>query len=162
MPWGPSTKLFYYNSAMLKKVGATPADLNTWSGVLEVARKMKQQGVSKYPISWSWAQAEALICDYAQVLGAFGGSFTDDGGKLDVNNAAGVEALTWMKKTLDEGLSNPGSTTFLEDDVSKSMAQGGHGVLAELGLDVPRSERPEHLQDRRRERRASHPGGTDG
>jgi multiple sugar transport system substrate-binding protein len=124
VPWGPSTKLFYYNSEMLKKVGATPADLNTWSGVLDVARKLKQQGVSKYPIAWSWAQAEALICDYAQILGAFGGSFTDASGKLAVNDKAGVEALTWMKKTLDEGLSNPGSTTFLEDDVSKSMAQG--------------------------------------
>jgi len=124
VPWGPSTKLFYYNSAMLKKVGATPADLNTWSGVLDVARKLKRQGISQYPISWSWAQAEALICDYAQMLGAFGGSFTDGAGKLAVNNAAGVQALTWMKKTLDEGLTNPGSTTFLEDDVSKSMAQG--------------------------------------
>jgi multiple sugar transport system substrate-binding protein len=124
VPWGPSTKLFYYNSDMLKKVGATPADLDTWSGVLDVARKLKQQGVSKYPIAWSWAQAEALICDYAQLLGAFGGSFTDADGKLAVNDKAGVEALTWMKKTLDDGLSNPGSTTFLEDDVSKSMAQG--------------------------------------
>jgi multiple sugar transport system substrate-binding protein len=124
VPWGPSTKLFYYNSAMLKKVGATPADLNTWSGVLDVARKLKTQGVSKYPIAWSWAQAEALICDYAQLLGAFGGSFTDSSGKLNVNDKAGVEALTWMKKSLDEGLTNPGSTTFLEDDVSKSMAQG--------------------------------------
>jgi multiple sugar transport system substrate-binding protein len=124
VPWGPSTKLFYYNSDMLKKVGATPEDLNTWSGVLDVARKLKKQGVSKYPIAWSWAQAEALICDYAQLLGAFGGTFTDDSGKLVVNNKAGVEALTWMKKTLDEGLTNPGSTTFLEDDVSKSMAQG--------------------------------------
>ncbi len=124
VPWGPSTKLFYYNAAMLKKVGATPEDLDTWSGVLDVARKLKQQGVSKYPIAWSWAQAEALICDYAQLLGAFGGSFTDSSGKLAVNDEAGVQALSWMKRTIDDGLTNPGSTTFLEDDVSKSMAQG--------------------------------------
>jgi multiple sugar transport system substrate-binding protein len=124
VPWGPSTKLFYYNSEMLKKVGATPADLDTWDGVLDVARKLKQQGISKYPIAWSWAQAEALICDYAQLLGSFGGSFTDSSGKLAVNDEAGVQALTWMKKTIDDGLTNPGSTTFLEDDVSKSMAQG--------------------------------------
>lgn len=123
-PWGPSTKMFYYNTAMLKKVGATPGDVKTWDGVLEVARKLKAAGVSKYPIAWSWAQAEALICDYAQLLGAFGGEFTDDQGNLVINNKQGVQTLTWMKKTIDEGLTNPASTTFLEDDVSKTMAQG--------------------------------------
>lgn len=123
-PWGPSTKLFFYNTAMLEKVGAKPSDLQTWDGVLEVARKIKDAGVAKYPIAWSWAQAEALICDYAQLLGAFGGEFTDDEGNLIINNEAGVKTLEWMKQTIDEGLTNPASTTFLEDDVSKTMAQG--------------------------------------
>jgi multiple sugar transport system substrate-binding protein len=124
VPWGPSTKLFFFNKAMLAKVGATDADVTTWDGVLAVAKKLKDAGVVKYPLSWSWAQAEALICDYADILGAFGGSFTDDSGKLDVNSAAGVQALTWMKKTIDDGLTDPASLTFLEDDTDKSMASG--------------------------------------
>jgi multiple sugar transport system substrate-binding protein len=124
MPWGPSTKLFFFNKAMLAKVGATGADVTTWAGVLSVAKKLKAAGVVKYPLSWSWSQAEALICDYAVLLGANGGSFTDSKGKLDVNNAAGVKALTWMKQTLDDGLTDPASLTFLEDDTDKSMAAG--------------------------------------
>ena len=124
VPWGPSTKLFYYNNEMVRKVGATPVDLQTWDGVLRVARKIKGAGLSKYPIAWSWSQAEALICDYAQLLGAFGGEFTDDEGNLVINNDAGVKTLKWMKQTIDDGLTNPASTTFLEDDVSKTMAQG--------------------------------------
>jgi multiple sugar transport system substrate-binding protein len=124
VPWGPSTKLFFYNKAMLAKVGATAADVTTWDGVLAVAKKLKDAGVVKYPLSWSWSQAEALICDYAVMLGSFGGQFTDSSGKLDVNNKAGVEALTWMKKTIDDGLTDPASLTFLEDDTDKSMAAG--------------------------------------
>ncbi len=124
VPMGPSTKLFFSNTDMVSKVGATEADLQTWEGVLGVARKIKAAGISEYPIAWSWAQAEALICDYAQLLGAFGGEFTDSSGKLVINDKAGVDALSWMKATLDEGLTNPGSTTFLEDDVSKALAQG--------------------------------------
>ncbi len=124
VPNGPATKLFYFNKEMVAAVGASEADLATWDGVLDVARKIKAKGLSEYPIAWSWAQAEALICDYAQLLGAFGGEFTDDEGKLILNNEAGVAALEWMIQTLDEGLSNPASTTFLEDDVSKAMAQG--------------------------------------
>jgi multiple sugar transport system substrate-binding protein len=124
VPNGPATKFFYFNKDMVAAVGASEADLASWDGVLDVARKIKDQGLSEYPIAWSWAQAEALICDYAQLLGAFGGEFTDDEGKLVINEGAGVEALEWMIQTLDEGLSNPASTTFLEDDVSKAMAQG--------------------------------------
>jgi multiple sugar transport system substrate-binding protein len=124
VPWGPSTKLFFFNKTMLAKVGATADDVKTWDGVLAVAKKLKAAGVVKYPLSWSWDQAEALICDYAVILGSFGGSFTDSSGKLDVNNAAGVEALTWMKKTITDGLTDPASLTFLEDDTDKSMAAG--------------------------------------
>lgn len=124
VPWGPSTKFLYYNKDMIAQVGATEADLNTWDGVLKVAQELKDQGIVQYPLAWSWQQAEAVICDYGQILGAFGGQFTDASGKLDVNNAVGVQALTWMKQTLDDGLSNPASTTFLEDDVQKTLAQG--------------------------------------
>jgi len=124
VPWGPSTKLFFYNKDMLAKVGATPDDLKTWDGVLAVAKKIKDAGIVQYPLAWSWSQAEALICDYAQLLGAFGGTFTDSSGKLIVNQGPGVQALTWMKKTIDDGLTDPASVTFLEDDTDKSMASG--------------------------------------
>ncbi|GAA4154671.1 extracellular solute-binding protein [Leifsonia shinshuensis] len=124
VPWGPSTKLFFYNKDMLAKVGAGPDDVKTWDGVLAVAKKLKDAGIVQYPISWSWSQAEALVCDYAELLGAFGGQFTDSSGKLAINKGAGVQALEFMKKSLDEGLTDPASTTFLEDDTDKSMAAG--------------------------------------
>jgi multiple sugar transport system substrate-binding protein len=124
VPWGPSTKLFYFNKDMVAAVGASDSDLTTWDGVLDVAAKIKAAGLVEYPLSWSWAQAEALVCDYAQLLGAFGGTFTDTDGKLIVNEKAGVDALTWMKKSIDDGLTDPASVTFLEDDVSKSIAAG--------------------------------------
>jgi multiple sugar transport system substrate-binding protein len=124
VPWGPSTKLFFYNKDMLAKVGATADDVKTWDGVLAVAKKIKDAGIVQYPLAWSWSQAEALICDYAQLLGAYGGQFTDSSGKLDINKGAGVEALAFMKKSIDEGLTDPASTTFLEDDTDKSMAAG--------------------------------------
>lgn len=124
VPWGPSTKLFFYNKDMLAKVGASADDVKTWDGVLAVAKKLKDAGVVQYPLAWSWAQAEALMCDYAVMLGAYGGQFTDDSGKLVINKGAGVQALEFMKKSIDEGLTDPASTTFLEDDTDKSMAAG--------------------------------------
>ncbi|MGH3319006.1 MAG: extracellular solute-binding protein [Streptosporangiaceae bacterium] len=124
VPWILDTKYFFYNTAMLKKAGASEKQLGTWDGVLEAARAVKRKGITKYPLIWSWSQAEALICDYTQLLGAFGGSFFDGAGKPAFNTGGGRKALEFMVSTLHEGLSNPNSVESLEDDVLKTFSQG--------------------------------------
>jgi len=124
VPWGMDTKFFYYNKTMLAKAGVDAASLDTWEGVLTAARALKSKGVIKYPLSWSWSQAEALICDYTQLLGAFGGTFLDGSGKLTINQGGGVDALKWMRQTIVDGLTNPASTTFLEAEVEKTLNNG--------------------------------------
>ena len=122
--WGPSTKFLYYNKDLVAAVGASEADLDTWDGVLMVAQRLKDSGRVKYPLAWSWGQSEDVVCDYGQLLGAFGGQFTDASGALAVNQPAGVQTLTWMTQTIDSGLTNPGSIAFLAPDVEKALAQG--------------------------------------
>ncbi|MFE9446261.1 extracellular solute-binding protein [Streptomyces sp. NPDC006602] len=124
VPWGMDTKFFYANEAILTKAGVDATSLDTWSGVLEAARKVKAKAGVKYPLAWSWSQAEALMCDYAQLVGAFGGSFLDSSGGLALNKGGAVTALEWMRKTITDGLTNPASTTFLEADVEKTMNNG--------------------------------------
>lgn len=123
-PSFPSTKLFYYNTDLMAKVGVTESDIATWDGVMAAAKAMVAKGVSKHPIAWSWAQAEAVICDFAQLLGAFGGTFTGADGKLNFNSAQGQQTLQFMVDTLKDGTSAPGSPTFLEDDVIKALQSG--------------------------------------
>jgi multiple sugar transport system substrate-binding protein len=90
---------------------------------VDAARAIKSAGVVTYPLIWSWAQAEALMCDYATLLGAFGGTFFD-GDKPTFNTGGGLEALEFMRMTLDEGLSNPASTESIEEDVRRVFSQG--------------------------------------
>ena len=65
-----------------------------------------------------------MICDYTPLLGAFDGTFLDDSGKPAFNTGGGVQALAFMKASLDEGLSNPASTESLEEDVRKTFSSG--------------------------------------
>src|SRR5947209_10335290 len=81
MPWILDTKYLYANGTMLKKAGVSPAELTSWDGVVGALKKIKAKGIVKYPWLGSWEQAEAVICDYAQLLGAFGGKFLDSSGK---------------------------------------------------------------------------------
>jgi multiple sugar transport system substrate-binding protein len=124
MPWILDTKYMYANGKMLKKAGVHPAELKTWNGVLAALKKIKASGQVKYPWLGSWSQAEAVVCDYAQLLGAFGGKFLDSSGKPAFASGGGLQALQFMRALLDQGLADPASTSSLEADVLKAFAQG--------------------------------------
>lgn len=130
VPWGLDTKFFYYNKKLLAKAGLEAGTLGTWAGVLDAAKALKKAGVVQYPLAWSWSQAEAIMCDFTQLVGAFGGSFIDASGNLTLNQGGAVDALAWMRQTIVDGLTNPASTTFLEADVEKTMnnAQAAFGL----------------------------------
>lgn len=130
VPWILDTKYLFFNDAHLAKGKVDAAQLDTWDGVLKAARALKAAGVSKYPLVWSWQQAEALICDYAQLLGAFGGTFLDATGKPAFHHGGGVQALEFMRQTIVDGVTNPTSTQSLEEDVRRVFSAG----QASMGL----------------------------
>jgi multiple sugar transport system substrate-binding protein len=123
VPWIPGGKVFFYNKEMLAKAGIAAKQMETWDGCVAAAGALKAKKIVQYPFMWSWSQAEALICDYTQLLGAFGGSFLDASGKPAWNTGGGLQALQWMVQSLENGLTNPASTKALEDDVKKSLLQ---------------------------------------
>lgn len=122
MPWILDTKYLYYNKAMLDKAGIkTPPA--SWQQVMDDAKVLKDKGIVKYPLVWSWSQAEALVCDYTTLVSGFDGSFYQNG-KLDFSTPASLKAVTLMKTSLDQGLSNPASREYLEEDVRKAFSNG--------------------------------------
>ena len=122
MPWILDTKYLYYNKAMLDKAGIKQLP-TTWQQVMDDAKIIKDKGIVKYPLVWSWSQAEALVCDYTTLVSGFGGQFYQNG-KLDFSTPASLKAVTLMKKSLDDGLSNPASREYLEEDVRKAFSNG--------------------------------------
>lgn len=122
MPWILDTKYLYYNKAMLAKAGITTPPA-TWADVEKQSEILKAKGIVKYPLVWSWSQSEALLCDYTTLVSAFKGDFYKDG-KLNFTNSGAMKAISYMKETLDKGLTNPNSREYLEEDVRKSFSNG--------------------------------------
>ncbi|MBP2169388.1 multiple sugar transport system substrate-binding protein [Erwinia toletana] len=122
MPWILDTKYLYYNKAMLAKAGITTPP-QSWQQVMEQSELLKQKGIVKYPLVWSWSQAEALICDYTTLVSAFGGQFYQNG-KLNFSSPASLQAVNYMKNSLDKGVTNPNSREYLEEDVRKAFSNG--------------------------------------
>jgi multiple sugar transport system substrate-binding protein len=117
MPWILDTKYLFYNKEMLEKAGIS-APPKTWSELVDQAKFIKDKGIIEYPIVWSWSQSEAMICDYALLTSAFGGSFLTDG-KPSFQSGGSLKAVEFMKDTLDKGLTNPSSREYLEEDVRR-------------------------------------------
>ncbi|HEX2998370.1 MAG TPA: extracellular solute-binding protein [Anaerolineales bacterium] len=123
MPWLMDVKYFMYNKDMLDKAGIS-APPKTWEELVDQAKIVKEKGIAEYPIIWSWNQKEGVVCDYAVLLYGNGGSFVDANGKPAFNDEKGVQALTWMKQTIDDGLSNPSSVSADENAVRDNFIAG--------------------------------------
>jgi len=123
MSWLMDVKYFMYNQDMLQKAGITNPP-TTWEELVDQAKTIKDKGVAEFPIIWSWNQKEGVVCDYAVLLFGNGGSFVDASGKPAFNNEKGVQALDWMKQTLDDGLSNPSSVSSDENAVEADFLAG--------------------------------------
>ncbi len=123
MPWLMDVKYFMYNKDILQKAGiSTPP--TTWEELVDQAKVIKQKGLVEYPIIWSWNQKEGVVCDFTVLLFGNGGAFVDASGAPAFNNDKGVQVLTWMKQTLDDGLSNPSSVASDENAVRDTFVAG--------------------------------------
>ena len=123
MPWILDTKYLFYNTEMLKKAGIAHPP-KTWAELEKDAAIIKQKKIVEFPIVWSWAQQEAVICDYTTLVAAYDGKFLDDSGKPAFQSGGGVDALKYMVDSTDKGLSNPHSKEYLEEDVRRVFSSG--------------------------------------
>ncbi len=129
MPWLMDVKYFMYNKDILSQAGfsAPPA---TWEELATQAKAIKDKGLVEYPIIWSWNQKEGVVCDFTFLLFGNGGAFLDSSGKPVFNNEKGVQVLTWMKKTIDDGLTNPSSVASDENAVETDFLAGKSAFAA--------------------------------
>ncbi|PUU89583.1 MULTISPECIES: ABC transporter substrate-binding protein [Halanaerobium] len=123
LPWLLDLEYFFYNEQILNEAGIENPP-TTWEEVVEQSKIIKEKGIVEYPMVWSWAQIEALICDWVTLLKGNNGEFFDENNKPAFNNEEGIETLTWMKETIDSGLTNPASLSANEEEVRRIFSQG--------------------------------------
>jgi multiple sugar transport system substrate-binding protein len=127
MPWILDTKYLFYNKEILTEAGISEPP-KTWADLLTQAQIIKDKGLLDHPIVWSWAQAEAAICDYTTLVSANGGSFLVDG-KPAFQSGGGLAALQYMVDSYNSGVTNPNSKEYLEEDVRR-VFQNGEAAFA--------------------------------
>lgn len=123
MPWLSDCKYLFYNKKMLAAAGYDNPP-KTWDELAAQAKAIKAKGIVKYPIVWSWSQAEAIVCDYTAISAGFGGKIIGDDGKPTLTDEGNKKALDFMYGTIKDGITNPKSREMLENDVLTAFVAG--------------------------------------
>jgi multiple sugar transport system substrate-binding protein len=126
LPSVASTRALFYNKELFSKAGIT-APPKTWDELLAAAKKISALGggVHGYgmPLGSEEAQAETSIFAYGA------GASWEDGGKMTIDTPEAKEALTFMKKMIDEGVTQPGPGATNRTPLLDVFIQGKIGMI---------------------------------
>ena len=125
---------FFYDEEMLKKAGFT-APPATWEEVAQQSLKIKQMGLSQYPLMLSMARESWLVEFLTAMVYSNGGRFTgDDGMALMADPKRGAhQALQWVVDAVQKHkIVSPACVEIGELNGLKSFTSGNH-AFAMLG-----------------------------
>lgn len=119
--WGSIGGMFY-RSDLLEEYGFAPPE--TYDELLEISRAITAEQPELTGFVWPGARAEALIQTWAEIFLGFGGQYYDEAGNCAINAPAGVEAVEFMRTTLDEGISPAATVTWNAEEARTRFVAG--------------------------------------
>jgi multiple sugar transport system substrate-binding protein len=134
LPWVAVHDTLFYNTDLMKKAGLDPTKLpqtiDDFDKVVHAIAKLGKddKGNRIWGYTTSTDRSELTANIFNAWLFNFGGDVLDADGKVIINNDAGVKALTYWKKLVDDGVMPAG---FAFRDQYNVMANGQTGGFSD-------------------------------
>ena len=129
VPTVASTRALFYNKTLFQQAGIT-APPKTWDELLDASKKISALGGGVYgygmPLGSEEAQAETSIWAYGA-----GASWEKDG-KMTIDTPEATEAVTFMKKMIDEKVTQPDPGATDRTPLLDVFIQGKIGMIEGL------------------------------
>lgn len=140
---------FLYDADMLQKAGfsAPPA---TWDELVTQSLKIKQMGLSSYPLMLSMARESWLIEFMSALVFSHGGRFVDDSGRavMDDPRHGAVSSLQWVVDAVNKHrIVSPACVELGELNGFKAVASGNHAfsLLPRYRIEALNDPRQSHV-----------------
>ena len=133
LPVAASARAMMVNTDLFDKAGAQLP--TTWDGVYEAAKK-----ISKLPGDFGLGlQGKEIETDayFYYALWTFGGDILNADGTSGLDSPEAIEAATFYKKMIDEGLTQPSPTNYTREDVFNLFKQGKVGMIFTFPMLIP-------------------------
>ena len=115
VPHHTGSHVLYYNVKMFDEIGVTsfpqtPEEGWTWEEFLEISRKLKEKGTSRYPLAPAWDDASNAY-RWMWLLNMRGGNLLNEQLSAPaIDSAAGVETIQFTKSWFEDGIVPPNSS----------------------------------------------------
>ena len=103
--WGSLSGL-YYRTDILEEYGFEAPD--TVDEMVEIVEAVQAEERDTIGFLWPGARDEDLVMYYSTLLHAFGGSYLNADGTYAFDTDASLEAIQFMRETIETGISPPG------------------------------------------------------
>jgi multiple sugar transport system substrate-binding protein len=121
LPIAASARAMYYNKDVFKKAGYDAPPSN-WADFKAAAQKIKASGGGVFPFGLQGKEIETDVYFY-YAMWSYGGEIVKDG-KSGLDSQAADDAAVLYKSFIDEGLTEPGVTSYNREDVQNLFKQG--------------------------------------
>ncbi len=119
--------MLYYRKDWLEAAGYKPPE--TFEELIEIAQDLQEKGVAKWGYVWQGKQYEGLSAMFVEILQGSGAFWVNpDTLEVGLDQPEAIEAVKFLLKTLETGISPPGVTTYAEEE-SRRFFQNGNTVF---------------------------------
>ncbi|NMG06246.1 ABC transporter substrate-binding protein [Brasilonema sp. UFV-L1] len=128
IPMYASAGVLYYRKDLLKGAGFQPPE--TFADLLRISKSLQEQGKVKWGYLWQGRQSEGLVAMFMEVLQGFGGFWINpDNLEVGLDKPETLKAIAFLKDTIQQGISPPGVTTYIEEDTRRIFQSGQAAFL---------------------------------
>ncbi|MFW5688272.1 MAG: extracellular solute-binding protein [bacterium] len=123
--WGSISGL-YYRTDFLEEYGFGVPE--TYDDLVAISETITADRPELTAFAWPGAQEEALVMVFADFLYGFGGSYRDAAGDYAFDSPEAVEALTFMRELVSQGVS-PAETSAWTGEEARRRFVDGQGLF---------------------------------
>ena len=119
--------ILYYHDDLLEKAGYKPP--NTFEELINISNALQEKKLAEWGYLWTGKQYEGLSAMFMEVLNGYG-AFWINPYTLEVglDSPKAIEAVNFLRRTLDSKASPMGVTTYAEEEVRR-LFQTGNAVF---------------------------------
>jgi multiple sugar transport system substrate-binding protein len=128
MPFRSDVGMLYYRTDLLEEAGIDPPE--TFEDLIEASQTLQEDGIVPWGYVWQGLQYEGLAAGFVEVLEGHGGYWINpDTHEVGLDEPEAIEAVSFLRRLVDEGISPPGVTNYLEEDTLRVFRNGNAAFL---------------------------------
>lgn len=132
IPFRSDMGMLYYRTDLLDQVGMAPPE--TFADLIAASNAIQAQTDVPWGYVWQGLQYEGLVTNFVEIVAGYGGFWINaDTLEVGLDRPEAIQATEFMRGLIQDGISPPGVTTYLEVDSQRVFQNGQAAFLRNWG-----------------------------